>query len=411
MRIHALVLVAALTPTLTRGQDGGREVVARSQREATWVNTAPPRQAIFARLLRTSRRAGSNLNHLRYLDLGLPAEHDPASLTRTPELLARQVLPRGAGERFPDRGELPQAGGELDFLHPMIRSACLVVSRGGADGDLRASWYGRRPYENDQWWSATKHLQALHVASALGHRAPGASLADLRLRRRRSSSAGLPATTLLRHIVSYSKGVQRSNAGAETFGRFFTRREREAWNVAHTGHPHSFRGAYGAAPLFAPPELVDEAGRVLLTGPTSQGAAGPNAISAYDLTRLTAMAAWHQRLRPAARLEGTNWQGVAPVLQAMAHDTARYVEVGLAQLGAESALRAVAVASKLGFGVRSKTGLPELTWVAAIHLEDAAGPVQAVLALKAAHSDAVVLDARVAAEVAEILRRLLGRSL
>jgi hypothetical protein len=123
------------------------------------------------------------------------------------------------------------------------------------------------------------------------------------------------------------------------------------------------------------------------------------------------MAAWHPRLGPKARLEGARWSSLHAVLEAMGRDSARYVEVGLEALGGTYPRRQVAVASKLGFGVRSKTGLHELTWVAAMHLDDGEGPILAVLALKGIHADAVVLDARVAAEVAELLRRLLERVL
>jgi hypothetical protein len=422
MRLHPAWLLLLL-PTAAHAQSGMEDVIAgtthsaapQTAPDATATDTAPPpppsRQAIAQRLLQDSRRAGSNLYHLLYLDQGLPDGLNAAALRRLPELLGAPAPQTPGGEPFPDRGQLPERGGSLDFLHPVIRSACLVVSRGEqADGLLGASWYGRRAFENDQWWSATKHLQALHVASRLGAAAPEANLGDLRLRARGSATDGVSVGTLLAEVVSYSGGVHRSNAGAETFGRFFTRRQRQAWNVAHTGHPHSFRGAYGEAPVFARPELVDPQGRVVLVGPSSQGASGPNLISAYDVARLTAMAAWHTRLSPSARLAGARWTSLQTVLEAMGRDSARYAEVGLESLGWGDQVQ-LAVASKLGFGVRSKTGLPELTWVAAIRLEDDRGPVQAVLALKGIHRDAVVLDARVAAEVAEILRRLLERSL
>ncbi len=386
-------------------------------------------RAGFDALLRRARHAGATAEHLAYLDRGLTGSPYRDDVERIPERLARR--PDGATlaslgpapiggdgaprpfELFPLRGQRPAIDEDLDFLPAAIVQAC-VANGSVVDGLVRARWHGRRALEPDQCWSATKHLQALHVVSQLGTRDAGVDLAGVWLR----AAGGGPkvrVVDLLRDIVTYDAGVARSNAGAATLGELFTRRAREDWNEAHTGHDHEFRGNYGVPPLFARPELVDAQGRVLLTAPSSAGAAGPNLISTYDLTRLTAMAAWHLHLRQEARLAGAQWRAIDDVLLAMGHDPARYLDVAIDALGVAARVRDVAIVSKLGMGVRSATGLTEIVYAGALTLVDMATtpPTQRHVAftLRGAHRDAVVLDARMAEAVTELLRRVLDEDL
>ncbi|MCW8137770.1 MAG: hypothetical protein KIT58_02585 [Planctomycetota bacterium] len=385
----------------------------------------------FDAWLRRARAAGSTPSKLAFLDRGLSRSPYRAEVDRIPERLARAAdglaltslgvapVDRGGVARpfplFPPRGRRPdQVHDALGFLPAPIQQACVAVGS-VTEGTMRARWLGRRPFAPDQCWSATKHLQALHVVGRLGAVAPGVDLADTWLRGQGGGTARVRVTDLLRDIVSYDAGVPRSNGGAATLGELFARSAREAWNEAHTANDHDFRGNYGQPPLFARPELTDDAGRVLLTAPASSGPAGPNLVSTYDLTRLTAMAAWHLHLRQEARLTGAQWRALDDVLLAMGHDCARYVDVAIEALGAGARAREVAIASKVGFGVRSATGLTEIVYAAAVTLVDpaTAPPRQRhmVFTLRGTHADPVVLDARMAEAVTELVRRWLDEDL
>ncbi len=408
-----LVLWAA--PAAAQPRDGFVDVLDPDPDRARSPRLTFDRARAYAALLARARAEGASADHLAYLDRGLEGSPFRDDVARTPERLgrgregAREAAARPGDAPFPARGARPRLEAGLDFLHPDVQQACLIVGRVDDDGRLVARWSGRRALEPDQCWSATKHLQALHVASRLGTVAPEVALDATRLR----DAAGrtLETARLLREIVSYEAGVGRSNAGAATLGALSPRAGREAWNERHTGNDHDFRGNYGLAPLLAAPTLVGPDGRVLLRAPASEGPAGPNLVSVYDLARLTATAAWHRLVAQEARLEGAQARGVEPVLRALGHDPARYVEVALDALGVTARVREVAIASKLGYGVRSATGLPEIAWVVAATLDDArtAPPVRRrfVLALRATGRDPVALDARVAAEVTEVLRRVL----
>jgi hypothetical protein len=98
----------------------------------------------------------------------------------------------------------------------------------------------------------------------------------------------------------------------------------------------------------------------------------------------------------------------------MGHDSARYVDVGLEELG-WARFRSSVVVSKLGFGIRSATGLPEIAYVATVQVEDTrqTPPRRRAfgISLRATHSDAVALDARVGAAVADVVRRVVEGTL
>jgi hypothetical protein len=149
---------------------------------------------------------------------------------------------------------------------------------------------------------------------------------------------------------------------------------------------------------------------VVAVAPAGVGVAGPNLVSAYDLARVVAMAAWHCHLDQAGRIPGAQWNSLGTVARAMGEDCARYLDVAFLSLGLRDLIEAPVIATKLGFGFSSASGRAELTYVGAVQFTDARHPGRPVrracFALKGTGTDAVALDARVAVEVTELVRLL-----
>ncbi|HBP20578.1 MAG TPA: hypothetical protein DEA08_22660, partial [Planctomycetes bacterium] len=321
--------------------------------------------------LRRARREGSRASHLAYLDRGLERSPWRSEATQVAARLARGLRlapPAGLAQApaFPALGALPSAIAPARLDH--AAQLCLVRVTRAAAG-LRARWRGQDPYAQDQCWSATKQLQALGLIQRLHAREPSLRVGDLRLRDRSGTSHRL--SDLFRAIVSYERGVSFSNAASGALGRLRRRSEREDDLAAWTGHRSDFRGDYGAAPLAERPSLEDATGRRVWTGPASDDPRGPNLVSTYDLTRTLAMLAWHRGLAAEQRIPAAQWSGLAPLVEALAHDPARYLDVALVQLGLADRLRDVVILSKLGHGVRSATGLAEIAYVALLQAHDA----------------------------------------
>jgi hypothetical protein len=107
----------------------------------------------------------------------------------------------------------------------------------------------------------------------------------------------------------------------------------------------------------------------------------------------------------------------------MGNDTARYADAAIKTLGMDSAISSPVIISKLGQGVSSIRGTVETVYVALVRFVDdrpkATGKPaklrtlaltlrgqKAIYSSSNGDSEARELDARVAAEVTEILRRL-----
>ena len=371
--------------------------------------------SLYRRLLTRARDEGASLDHLLLLDRGLAASPLASQVEQFPGRLASDSPKiRTPGSAFPDMGAFPRSIDEhaLDFLHPWIKQACVVVLEFG--DTVTANWYGRRPFELDQCWSATKHLQAINLIVSANTASPGVDLDDASIREAGSSGAGIGLSGLLRSIVSYEDGVGRSNAAAATLGRFLRTETRETALEESTGLLPHMRGRYGMPELVRRPELIGPDGRTVLRAPAQPGPSGPNLVSTYHLLRPLVMATWHLKLSPGQRLPGAQWASLEGLVRAMGHDSARYVDVGLEELG-WARFRSSVVVSKLGFGIRSATGLPEIAYVATVQVEDTrqTPPRRRAfgISLRATHSDAVALDARVGAAVADVVRRVVEGTL
>ena len=383
------------------------------------------RQALFKELMAQEQAEGSNVNHLSFLDRGLASSPYKDEVEAIAERLARphertDVTATLEAHRdedpMPPRGEMPRviAEGPFSGFSPTLHSACVAVMRYKAAGP-QLRWYGRRPLVNCQFWSSTKILQAFNLVSLLNSKHPQISIASTSLSPVGGSSPRIPFFSLMQNIVSYDKGVGYSNGGSETLGRFLLRQEREAMVEAHTGHDHSFRGAYGGGSLIARPRLVLGSGQTLLTAPSSIGSTGPNLMSPYDLTRMIAMAAWHMHLSSEQWVKGAQWHSLSTVLQAMGHDSARYLDVAVNKLGLVGKIDEVVMATKLGFGISSASRKAQLTYVGTFQFRDRrlSPPItrRMCFALRGEHTNAVALDAQMAVEVTDLVRLLANGAL
>lgn len=383
---------------------------------AVSVGAPPPlaldRDALYRELLAQEAAEHSNPDHLSFLDRGLASGPFAGDVSEIASRLARPIgLPGATGAAFPRAGVMPTAidGTALAAMDPAILNACVAV----ADGD-RVRWYGRAPLTTGQYWSSTKILQCFNLASVVNEAHPEVRLGDTRIGGFDSAPA-MPLARLMREIVSYEQGVTRSNAGAECIGRFVSRQAREALVEEMTGHDVMFRGGYGAGSLFERPQLTGAGGAIVAIGPAAIGEIGPNLVSAYDLTRVVAMAAWHPHLSPEQRITGAQWHSLSAVLLAMGHDSARYLDIAFQKLGLVNQVRDVTIATKLGFGFSSASGLAQLTYTGTLRFSDTrhVPPVtrRACFTLRGEAASAVALDARVALEVTDLLRLLANGAL
>ncbi len=333
----------------------------------------------------------------------------------------------GTAPPYPGRGVVPAIASQgLDFLHPDIQQACVCVG-GMAGGQWRSRWYGREALTNEQFWSATKFFPLLYAICRANQVDPNLSLddaivLDLSLEGNRGK---FPFAELARKIFTYEDTtLATSNAIALTFKLLATPTDLERWCAQLTGNAGlAFTGRYGEPPLMAKPELLHRSTRkVLLTSPGVMHQ-GSNLVSAYDLTRLLTLVGWHHRLPLGARLPGAQWHSLRLLVSAMGMDTARYVDAAIVALGLQPVLQQPVILSKLGFGYsdRQRTELTYTALVDAIVTRPGARPQRLAvgMALKGVKRredgdrdlEAYDLDVRMAAEVTEILRRVVAGEL
>jgi hypothetical protein len=145
-----------------------------------------------------------------------------------------------------------------------------------------------------------------------------------------------------------------------------------------------------------------------------------NLVSAYDLVRMITMLGWHHQLGASARLPGAQWASLATVVEGLGHDTARYLDEALQQLGLQGAVAEPVILSKLGYGAETgDAGIDAFTYVAFASFRDTrTAPARQRcfgLALRVPTapglSTALRHDARLGCEVTEIVRRIVAEEL
>lgn len=388
-------------------------------------------------------RGEASDDHLPLLDQGLAASPLGLDPTAFPRLLTLRAVPTRDGAQprapqspsspayrpYPPLGRVPlieEEGpnpGGLSFLSDAVSQACLCVATPETEpGPLRFRWFGRRALEdNVQFWSATKWIAPLHLAGQAARRRPDRSLADA-LVRPAAGGPGRPFPELFEQMVSYGGDASTpgcSNAIGYLFKQLLNPGEPDlqSWLRAISGNPRlQFLGRYGCDPLIAGAELVSPAGELLVahgSRPRSR-----NLVSAYDLVRLLTLLAWHPLLDQDQRLPWLHWGHLAPLVQGLGHDTARYIDHALTELGLREWIDEPVVLSKMGFG--AETGDPAidaLTYTALFSGLDRCGAVPVrrrfAMALRCptCPGEGISADARMASEVIEIVRRLFSGTL
>jgi hypothetical protein len=386
---------------------------------------AKDRQKIFSHYLQQEQ--GFNAAALAFLDKGIygsPYEAEiknyPINLLQKPvEFTTAAVKSASAFPAFPKRGALPLINAELTFLHADIQQACLCLGR-FSQGQLTARWLGRNALANVELWSATKIIPLLNVISQANASLIKADIDDQWVRAGRGSRE-FRFYDLALDIVNYKSNIGSSNSLAAMFKQFETPQNLENWLKAITGNTDLvFRGRYGEGAFMQAPQLWNPRLQKVVLAALPTPHRGNNSVSTYDLTRLITMLAWHPFLPSDAQLPGAQWHSLESMIRAMGADSARYIDVAIEQLGLKESIAAPVIISKLGFGRSGIRHRTELVYSAFVQFLDQHSCASAespevrsigmtlIAAKKLGDGDreAVELDARMAAEVTEILRRL-----
>ena len=384
-------------------------------------------------------------DHLPHLDRGLAGSPFAAAVPAyarqleqvPPDLVPYPAASPGFGA-YPRRGQAPailsgQAGlGGLEFLSEEVAQACVAIGSFGANQPLRVRWYGRQADAvNVQFWSATKIAAALHVLCQANRRSPMTPIGVCRIgpenpgpwdagaagaARPGGEGFGEAFGDLFREMVSYEKDAQspgHSNAVGALFKTLVNPGEEnvQEWLRQLTGNPSLvLMGRYGTPSYIENGALVGPPG--VLVG-YRQPPRTRNLVSAADLVRLLTLVGWHRQLGPDQRLAGAQWTSLKTVVAGLGHDSARYIDAALDHLGLVDAVECPVILSKLGYG--AETDDPEidaLTYAAFAQFIDrrSGQPRQRSFALAlripTAPGAGVRHDARMAAEVTEIVRRV-----
>lgn len=203
----------------------------------------------------------------------------------------------------------------------------------------------------------------------------------------------------------------------------------ERWLIEITGNQNlEFRGDYGEDAFIQNRRLVDVKSQKVLLSVVEDTPLCENLLSAYDLTRIISMVGWHYHLTPSARLPGVTWGSLKYVIPALGQDTARFVDVALDALGLTDVIYAPVILSKLGHSPSQLRNSIETIYVAFVQFIDrlpsrtgqATQPSRLrsiSMTLRGAipitdfqdyNQESIRLDAPMAAEVTEILRRLVS---
>lgn len=355
--------------------------------------------------------AGFNSSKLAFLDKGIQNSPYQSQVENYPENLT--ILPsleiQGA-KSFPNVGEFPDIDEQsVSFIHPDIKEACICLA-GTADGAFKSAWLGRNALDKCQYWSSTKIIAILNVICSLN--------SDINTCKIQGDGKSLDFNEVVEDIFTYGDKFSSSNALAAMFKCFQTYVGLESWLKEITGNNHTeFQGLYGEEPFIISPEVV-QGEEVLLTAASESkklaDQTGENTVATYDLTRIMSMIGCYYHLPESAKLPGMSWENLKPFIRNMAKDSARYVDVALEKLGIQNSIKSPVILSKLGFGYSSSRKRTELTYTCFTQFEykeqvrSIAMTLRGAKALGDFDKEAVELDARMAAEVTEIIRLLVS---
>ncbi len=365
---------------------------------------AQDRQRVFNEFLKLEE--GFNSDKLVFLDKGIKNSPFKTQVESYPERLTQKpTLAIVGAPSYPNVGKLPFIDEQgLEFLHRDIKQACICL--GGANGGpFTARWLGKNALDKEEFWSTTKIIPILNVASSIDGDISACSV--------RGDGKNFSFLDVVEDIITYEEKTASSNALSAMLKRFQTYAGLEAWLKKITGNDYStFRGLYGEPPAIAAPELVEQDRVVLAAAPETEK--GENLITAYDLTRVLSMVGWHYHLSASAQLPKMKSNNLKPIVRALGKDTARYADVALEKLGIRDSISNLIILSKLGFGNTKFRKRTELTYTCFVQFSYRGRLKSIAMTLRGARAvgvgdfdrEAAEIDARMAAEVTEILRRL-----
>ena len=323
-------------------------------------------------------------------------------------------------ESYPDNGQIPSIDNNvLNFLHPDIKEACLCVGS-FTDSEIKAYWLGKNALSKAQFWSSTKFIALLNIISQVNSRYIDSDI-DNCVVKSSSQANGIPFHELAVDLISYRSKYGSSNSIGAMFKRFSTYSDLEQWTKSRTGNSNlSFRGRYGESDFYSSPQLFDNLLDQKVLSAASPQTRGPNLVSAYDLTRLMTMLGWHYHISQSARFPAAQWYSLESVVRAMGYDKARYVDAAIERLGLQQVIKDPVIISKVGWGSSDSRNRYEITYTALVQFVDRRfqnNPAKLrtfAFTLRSAkafaprnrNQEAKELDARIATEVTEILRRV-----
>ncbi|NEP10478.1 MAG: peptidoglycan-binding protein [Symploca sp. SIO2C1] len=325
---------------------------------------------------------------------------------------------------YPQIGQVPEIDEQgLKFLDQYITEACICVSS-FVEEQIKTKWLGRNALKNDEFWSTSKILPIVNLVSRLNINYPNINLDNCYIRgtNQQGVENNYPFSDLVKDVVSYEESIGTSNSLGVMFKQFYTQGEITDWVKSITGnYDLMFWGGYGEKPFIEQPELFDNTTQQVMLTSTAPNHRGDNKISAYDLTRMMSLVGWHQHLPETSKLPGVQWHNLESIVRALGTDPARYIDLAIAKLGLQEVIDYPVIISKLGNGATNVRNRTEAVYVALVQLvipnplklEQPAKLISLSMAIKGAKrleprdldQEVVELDASMAAEITEILRR------
>ncbi|MBE9211743.1 peptidoglycan-binding protein [Plectonema cf. radiosum LEGE 06105] len=326
-----------------------------------------------------------------------------------------ETLANSGYSNYPQRGTVPTIENQgLAFLNSEITEACVCLGN-FQNGQIQTRWLGKNALFKRQFWSATKIIPILNVACEANSK-----FAMLNIESCYFNHQNNQFLDIILDVISYRNKLASSNSAAAMLKLFQTPLGLEKWLKNITGNQQlDFRSGYGEPPFIIQSSLVDKlTGKQVLNAATTTLESDKNYISAYDLTRLISMLGWHLHINQSARLPGAQWHSLKGIIHAMGYDKARYAEVALETLGLEKTISAPVIISKLGYGYSSSRNTFEITYTAFIQFIDERLKSSSQLGKLRTFAMTIrgvtnpgngkwaELDARMAADVTEIIRRV-----
>lgn len=382
------------------------------------LQTAKNQESIFQKLLATARKtrtSGDDVAAFLHRDIkNSTYNHQiPEYSNRLAAKYETQSI-NSNYNNYPQRGTIPNIENQsLNFLDSVITEACVCI--GQFDNEkIKTWWLGKNALSKNQFWSATKIIPTLNVVCEANSKLANLDIENCYLNNKYNF------IDIVLDIVSYQNKIASSNSAAAMLKRFQTPFDLENWVKNITGNQQlEFRSGYGETPFISQPSLIDRlTGKQILNAAPTGLEIDKNYLSAYDLTRLMSMLGWHLHLDESARLPEAQWHNLKNIIYAMGHDKARYTEVALETLGLEKTIQAPVILSKLGYGYSNSRDTFEITYTAFVQFIDErfkSGTQLGKLRTLAMTLRGVTnprnnqwaeLDARMAAGVTEIIRRV-----